>query len=328
MQSAAHPMPLLGLMTCQGKKALVTNSSGRDLSNHVKQHPSIAALRCYTRPGHSKGTARSDNSDIIFLQAFLNNVVAKALKQNLQLKLQLPVDVFTHLANGRAANCLEVAVNANGSLTWTQCLGQGWQADVVRETWKAWHKRPATAGMVLSSPDIDVALLGDFCAFSMVFQYPVLFGLGMMLAHQLGNWLELNIHAMVDWRPSWLHPIPLLQGLSSARWPNHKLQVRAVTTYADAGESHGNNNGSVDPRAAQAFCDIYGQHTAACFSKAGSLTLTVLVEHCRNFRDNLYIYFSYSPWLNVGAWLPFQVPLSVGSNCSCFACLAGVITCE
>ena len=62
-------------------KALVTNSSGRDLSNRVQQHPSIAALRCYTRPGHSKGTARSDNSDIIFLQAFLNNVVAKAWKQ-------------------------------------------------------------------------------------------------------------------------------------------------------------------------------------------------------------------------------------------------------
>ena len=307
----------------------MTSSSGRDLSNHVQQHPNLPALRCYATPGRSKGTARSDIRDIIFLQAFLNNVVAKALKHNLRLKLLLPVDVFTHLASRHAANCLEVAADPNSNLTWTQCLGQGWQADMVRETWKAWHKRPANAGMLLSSPDIDVALLGDFYACCMVFQYPLLFGLGMMLARQLGDWLELNIHAMVAWRPSWLEPIPLLRGLSRARWPNHRLQVRPVTTYADAEESHGNNHGSVDSRAAQAFCDIYGQHTAACFSRAGSLTLTVLVEHCSHFRDNLNIYFSYSPWLNVGAWLPFQVPPSVGSDCSCFACcLAGVMKCE
>lgn len=312
-------MPLLGLMPCQGRNVLATNSSGRDLSNHVQQRQNLAALRCYTRPRHSKGTARPDISNIIFLQAFLNNVVARALKHNLQLQLCLPVDVFTYLASGHAAKLLEVTVHPNGNLTWTQCLGQGWQADVVRDTWKTWHQRPANAGMVLSSPDIDEAMLGDFCAFCLVFQYPVLFGLGMMLARQLGNWLELNIHAIVAWKSSSQDHIPLLQGLSRAGGLKPRLLVKAVKTCAGAGESsQGNLHGSMDPGASQAFCYIYGQRVAACFSKAGSLTLTVMVDHCKNFGDNMYIYFSYNPWLNIGAWLPFQVPPGVGSDCSSF----------
>ena len=62
------------------------------------------------------------------------------------------------------------------------------------------------------------------------------------------------------------------------------------------------------------LCHICGQHVAACFRRAGGLTLTVLVDGCRNFGDTLHLSVSYSPSLHIVAWLPFQVPPFVDAD--------------
>ena len=186
---------------------------------------------------------------------------------------------------------------------------------MVRETWKTWYMVPETTGIVLSSPSIDEAKLGDVCAFCLalmpVFHQSLLFGLGLLLAREVGNWLEKHITGLVAWTSSSNDPIPLLQGLSRARKLDPRLMVQAVITAAQAGKSKANDNGSVDRHGSRAFCYIYGQLVASSVSSAGSLTKTILADGCRNFGETMDLYFSYSPLLNIGAWLPFQVPLSL-----------------
>ena len=228
------------------------------------------------------------------------------------MNLKLPADIFACTKTGTTAAWVDVQPHQNGTLTWTQCLGQCWQADVVRETWKTWSKMPEHAGLVLSSSCIDDAQLGDFIAFCLtlmpIFHNSVLFGLGLMLVREIGNWLEQNISHIVSWKSSSQDTIPMLHGLCRARRLDPRLMLHAVVKAAQAGKSNVKHDG-VDRKAARVFCHLYSQLVTAAFSKAGTLTKTILVDGCRNFGETMDLYFSFSPWLNLGAWLPFQVPL-------------------
>lgn len=312
MQSVEPLEMLLWLVACQGTRLLATSSSGTCLSQHVQTQPQLAALRCFQSRGLAHGVVRCDINETLFLQTFLNQVVAKAVKKRLAMHLKLPADIFACTETGFAAAWVNVHPQQNNTLTWTPCLGQGWQADVVRETWKTWSNMPEHAGLVLSSSSVDDAHLGDFVAFCLtlmpIFHNSVLFGLGLMLVREIGNWLEQNTSRLVSWNSSSDDPIPMLQGLCRARRLDPRLMVQAVLKAAQAGKSTVKQDG-VDRKAARVFCHLYGQLVAASFSKAGTLTKTVLVDGCRNFGETMDLYFSYSPWLNVGAWLPFQVPL-------------------
>ena len=297
----------------------------------MQKQTKLAALRSFQSRGLSRRSVRCDINETLFLQTFLNQVVAKAVKKRLHMHLMVPVDIFAVPETGFTAAWVSVRPQQNNTLTWTPCLGQGWQADVVRETWKTWSKMPEHAGIVLSSSCIDDALLGDFVVFCLnlmpVFHNSVLFGLGLMLAREIGNWLEQNTIHLVSWNSSSADPVPLLQGLCRSRRLDPRLMVQAVVKAAQVGKSTVKHDG-VDRKAARVFCHLYSQLVAACFSKAGSLTKTVLVDGCRNFGETMDLYFSYSPWLNVGAWLPFQVPLFLVTVVEAWVLTRCIYTCH
>ena len=124
------------------------------------------------------------------------------------------------------------------------------------------------------------------------------------LIRQLGQWLDKHISEICSFRP--LKAIPELRHMSRAG----RVDCRGAVQVID--EENGQASQAMKPHhivaQQQALCWHYCSQVAFELQKAQFKSLTISSDGWRGKGEAMELYFAFSPELNVGGYLPFQVP--------------------
>jgi hypothetical protein len=204
----------------------------------------------------------------------------------------------------------------DGTMDFSKVIGDGPESEIVRATWAAVFKHGHGSGqIVLSSCSVDHCKLGDLLVFILaelpLFMEGRLLGLCTLLLGQFGEWLDKAIihlappsHKAID--------IPQLRGLIRARnldsmQLGHLAAVMAEGQLSNQSQS-GKQFGHMKHES-KLMVYLYTMSLAKKLATAPSRSLHILADGWRSIGEQMDLFFAYSPWLNIGGWWPFQVPL-------------------
>jgi hypothetical protein len=205
---------------------------------------------------------------------------------------------------------------------------------VVKESWKAIaNGNPGRAQLRLTSGTIDLCPLGDLIVF-LLCEVPLLaagmfFAIGITLLRHFAMCLQAELPRLVPLQPKAL-TIQALRGCGgrSFRLDPRRL-VMAMEDIAEGKSSGlgawGRKQSTIDHDAAKVVVWAYGRRAFEDMDIRNQ-TLVLMSDMAKGSGESMNLYFSYSPVINLGAWLPFQVtclPYRSWSNLSCLTYLPG-----
>ena len=186
---------------------------------------------------------------------------------------------------------------------------------VIKESWKAIASGdfPGRAHLRLSGT-IDLCALGDLIVF-LLCEVPLLaagvfFAIGIHLLRHFAMVLQAALPRLVSLQPKAI-TVQALRGCGgrSLRLDPRRL-VMAMNDIADGKSSGlgawGRKQATIDHDAAKVLVWAYGRRAFQDMD-IHNQTLVLMSDMAKGSGESMNLYFSYSPVINLGAWLPFQV---------------------
>ena len=254
-----------------------------------------------------------------FMQTFVNRMIQRALAKGLALSevFHAPADITQDYGRSLQSQSQEpslVTLHANNAglfdfskvlATDSGALQCAWQDLVAQAT--------DMTALHLSSGTILQTQLGDFLAFVLL-HVPMwprgkghLTGLAFFLIRQFGDWLDKHISDICSFKP--LRAIPELRHLIRASPLDCRAPVQANQDEEDANNTLQDKTRHWAVQAQQqAQCWHYCSQVAIELSRAKFRSLTITSDGWRGKGEAMELYFAFSPELNIGGYLPFQVP--------------------
>ena len=265
-----------------------------------------------------------------FMQKFVNSMIQMALANGTALTgvFHAPANITENYGRGLQGdvpNLVPIEVSNAGLLDFSDVLAT--DSEAVQCAWRDLANAQATdtTALHLSSGTILTSQLGDFLAFVLL-HLPMwprgkghLTGLAFLLIRQFGEWLDKHISKICSFKS--LKAIPELRHLVRAG----RLDCRATVQLSQEDEA---NSAQQNIKAhhlvaqQQAKCWHYCSQVAFELQKAKFKSLTISSDGWRGKGEAMELYFAFSPELNIGGYLPFQVPhhtqlmAHVQHNCS------------
>ena len=244
-----------------------------------------------------------------FLQGFVNAVVEHALRSKVGLQdvVCLPAGMCEAFGRGDfddASDMLPVPVSAGGLFNFTAAFADS-DFECVKCAWK--HHAMSLAAcdgdqnvVVLGTADMEHAKLGDVIGYCLCHLQGhakgALVGMAFLLLRQFGTWLARHVGELFECRP--VQQVPEVRNL----FFNSALLTLGKEDGADpAVDMHGRSIAK-----AQVFA--YCKQVARSLSMAETKTKTFVTDGWRGKGEGLELYYAFSPDLNLGGYLPFQVP--------------------
>ena len=240
----------------------------------------------------------------------------QALRSNVGLQdmICLPAGMCEAFGRGDfddAKDMLPVSVSRGGLFNFTAAFADS-DFECVKCAWKH-HAVSVGASerahnvVVLGTADMEHALLGDVIGYCLCHLQGhakgALVGMAFLLLRQFGTWLARHVHELFDYRPA--------QQVPEAR-----------TLFFHTALLQASKEDAPDPADMSAQALAKGRVFAYCRQVANSLamaptkTRTFVTDGWRGKGEGLELYYAFSPDLNLGGYLPFQVPFA-----ACFAWL-------
>ena len=249
-------------------------------------------------------------SGATFLQGFVNAVVQQALcsKVGLQDMVCLPAGICEAFGHGDfddAKDMLSVPVSAGGLFDFTVAFA-GSDFQCVKCAWK--HHAVSLAScdrtrnvVVLGTADMEHAMLGDVIGYCLCHLQGhakgALVGMAFLLLRQFGTWLARHVRELFEWRPAQQVPEAHNMFFHMAALQVGKEAARELTDMS-----------AVALQKARVFA--YCRQVANSLAMASTKTKTFVTDGWRGKGEGLELYYAFSPDLNLGGYLPFQVPFA------------------
>ena len=293
-----------------------------------------AYVQCWHLGGCLRAWGKRKVSDVDsdgakFLQLFINDMV-KAI-------FAPPVPSAGDLGTIRCPSPWSSGANGSQPLPMTPSLlfntSQVFMDDpmstVIKECWKAIASGdfPGRAHLLLSSGTIELCRLGDLIVF-LLCEVPflaagVFFAIGIHLLRHFAMFLQAELPRLVSLQPKAL----TVQALRGCSGRSFRLDPRRLIMAMDdiaAGKSSGlgawsRKQETIDHDAAKILVWAYGRRAHEAMDIRNQ-SLVLMSDMAKGSGESMNLYFSYSPVINLGAWLPFQVtclPHPSWSNLSC-----------
>jgi hypothetical protein len=253
-------------------------------------------------------------SAALLLQRFINRTIKLAMDSGLATGLPqilVPENINNCLSHGPDPDHTLVPIHASGGGLWDFSAlfrGDELDADAVREGWK--HLALQTHGslgsdLMLSSTDMEHAELGDMVAFCLLhlqmYRRGVFAGLAFLLLRQFGDWLAMALPQFLNFYNQ--VQIPELRGTRR----HLRNDPRCLVT-----SSPGDGSGPAIPHKAddanKTRVYAYCQAVSDALAQALTRTRTFVSDGWRGSGEAMELFFVYSPELDLGGYLPFQVP--------------------
>jgi hypothetical protein len=189
------------------------------------------------------------------------------------------------------------------------------RSKVIKESWKAIANGDGLgqAHLSLSTGDIKMCKLGDLIAF-LLSEVPledggVFFAIGICLLRHFAMLLQVELPRILPMQPQ-AADISALRGCGRSFRHDPRRLVQAMDDIAE-GKSSGlgawdRKQGTIDHDAAKVLVWAYGRRAYHDMNITNQ-TLVVMSDMAKGAGESMNLYFSYSPVINIGAWLPFQV---------------------
>lgn len=170
-------------------------------------------------------------------------------------------------------------------------------------------------GLKLSSGSIDICQLGDLIAFllsDMAIQVDgVLFGLGVFMFRQFGMWMVSNLPQVLQQEDQSAH-VHSLKGIFGRSLLRDPRRLSGALLAIASGHSSGlgpwgKEHGCADQHAARLTVWSYTRHAQRLMDHE-NLSRGICMDTAKAAGEGMMLAFSYSPVINLGAFLPFQVP--------------------
>jgi len=187
---------------------------------------------------------------------------------------------------------------------------------VVQEAWRSVViSGQSKAELQLASGSIDLCHLGDLIAFlisDMALQVNgVLFGLGLFMLRQVGIWLDRHLPQLLaqEDQSAHVHGLKGIFGRSLQRDPRRLAgALLAIATGHSTGLGQwGKEHECSDQHAARFTVWSYTKHAQRLMAHE-NLSRGLCMDAAKAAGEGMLLAFSYSPVINLGAFLPFQVP--------------------
>ena len=244
-----------------------------------------------------------------FLQGFVNAVVRVALHSKVELQdmVCLPAGICEAFGCGSIdsdRDMLPVPVSAAGLFNFSAAFADS-DFECVKCAWK--HHAASLAApdcdqnvVVLGTSDMNHALLGDVIGYCLCHLQGhakgALVGMAFLLLRQFGTWLARHVTKLFECRP--VQQVPEARSLF---YHAALLSMVQEDTAVCAGELEVR-------KLAKACVFAYCREVAQCMSMAATKTRTFVTDGWRGKGEGLELYYAFSPDLNMGGYLPFQVP--------------------
>jgi len=279
----------------------------------------LGSLRAWSRRTRSQ----CDDEGAQFLQEFINSVVDKVGMlpggfANMTCAIWVPTPWNRHAEGAQAMKPLPIT--ANGFVdTRAMFDDQGHDGEyghVIRAAWQSVViSGMSKGGLKLSSGSVDLCHLGDLVVFllsDMGLQvHGVLYGLGVFMLRQFDMWLVSKLPQLLQQedQAAHVHSLKGIFGRSLARDPRRLAgAVASVANGHTAGLGQwGRDHDCPDKHAARMIVWSYTKHARQCMDHE-NLTRGMCLDGAKAAGEGMLLAFSYSPVINLGAFLPFQVP--------------------
>lgn len=264
---------------------------------------------------HLKIEPSVDLEGVMFLQAFVNGQVKLAVDRQLLHTLgqaiMIPENLFEFGAmyKPEAWNMVKASFTASGCIN-LSAMFQGRGQDILA-AWSVVARGDGQSQVKVSSASMDLAMMGDVIAFVLaqlgLEHGGALLGFALSLCHYFGLWLSENMDRLLDFQS--VIELPELKGIFRRRNLDPKALAIDLAGFAE-GENSGPGSWK-DREAAKVLAYSYNAELNRTLNMAPTLTKTVVADGWRSQGEAMDLYFAFSPVLNIGGWLPFQVPLAI-----------------
>jgi len=253
--------------------------------------------------------------ELVFLQQFMNAALDHALQGKVPLpKLEVPRALFQQslMPGSRDIVTVPIEHSASGLYKFDPMFSHDPESQAALAAWEAvtihGHR---DFGLDLTSASLRAARLGDFVAFCFAvvptMSQSKLFGVAMSLVQQFGRWLDASLTQLLEFKS--MSQIPVLKGL----WRAYRLDPRRLAMAVDeaakaqhVGPAARAEKYGQDRDMAKVYVYAYVTELARTMGHE-NVTRTIIVDGWRHMGESMEQVFSYSPVLNLGGWLPFQV---------------------
>ena len=257
-----------------------------------------------------------------FLQQLVNVLIQTAVAKGVALSdvFHAPVNFTKDYGRGlqrEEPRLMPIHVSNAGLFDFSAMLAE--DSEPFQAAWQdlAANALPANfTALQLTSGSILHAQLGDFLAFALLHlqMWPRKkshwTGLAFFMIRQFGLWLDKHISEICSFRP--LKAIPEIRHMSRAG----RVDCRGAVQVID--EENGQALQAMKfhhiVAKQQALCWHYCHQVAFELQKAQFKSLTISSDGWRGKGEAMELYFAFSPELNIGGYLPFQVPHSTQTH--------------
>jgi hypothetical protein len=243
---------------------------------------------------------------VAFFQQFLNQIVQMALAKGMDMNTIFHVPINMSLDFGRAllyrdpalTELSSVQCTSSGMFDWGKIFGDDVQA--IKTSWQTMAMDPQ-AEFILSTSDITQSYLGDLIGFMIFklqfFQRGIYVGLAFLLLRQFGQWLSMSMGEILSFsdKCAW----PDLHGLYNICSKPKNMDISSENVLVEHTKVKIDNKKKVYN---------YCCKVSKALNAASSKTATFVGDGWRGKGEPMELYFCYSPLLNLGGYLPFQVP--------------------
>jgi hypothetical protein len=257
-----------------------------------------------------------DSQGAQFLQAFINDMVKAMFAPTTASPGTIrPIMCPIPWTSGQS-NLRPLPMTPNLLFNTTQVFPDDHMSMVIKASWHAVASGECAgrAHMQLSSGTIDMCFLGDLIVFLLA-EVPMLagghlFAMGIVLLRHFAMLLQAELPRIVPLQPR-AAEVAALRGCCGRSF---RLDPRRLSTAMDdlaQGKSSGlgawgRKQGAIDHDAAKVLVWAYGRRAFQDMDIPNQ-TLVVMSDMAKGSGESMNLYFSYSPVINLGAWLPFQV---------------------
>jgi hypothetical protein len=287
------------------------------------------AVDMFRQFAHLKHEPKVDTHAVGFLQLFINTALQKACQvgvlQTLELVIPEGLFAFGAMLKPEPWTTTRARFTPAGCIDLTPMF-----QDRGKDVLAAWEAvachGQGRCGLRLASSTMKVAFLGDVIA--LVFaelglqQGGAMLGFAMSLCAQFGKWLSINLDELVEFKNAMA--IPELRGAYRARNLDPRDSVETFQGFCE-GKTTGPTTWK-DRDMAKVLAYGYNAELNKALSNVPTLTLTMVWYGWRSVGEAMDLYFAYSPAVNLGGWLPFQVPpLALAWICDLCLLKAGMV---
>ena len=189
-------------------------------------------------------------------------------------------------------------------------------SNVIKATWAAIATGIGSgqAQLQLKSGSINMCQLGDLIVFLLA-EVPILaggafFAMGMCLLRNFAMVLQAELPRIVPLQPQ-AKEVAALRGCCGRAFRLDPRRLFQASEDIADGKASGlgawsRQNGTVDHDSAKVFVWAYGRRVFQTMD-IPNRTRVLMSDMAKGSGESMNLYFSYSPVLNLGAWLPFQV---------------------